>query len=743
MDDDQEQQEQQQQQQQQQIRMAQHHHHLHHSAPSLSIPLEDSNHDVNNVNSSSTNLIDENNTEVSATARSSDIVHENVHQSDDAREEEEEANVEEDVHQDTMVHTVQEVDEQQELEEDDDGQHYESESESEENEEEPSTCDASTTIEDEGSEQLPTTSLEPPPPIASGDLVKDDDGKPATEESKEIMLECEWVFYYDEGAPKGSTCENYQSYVKNLGSFNSVQGFWRYWNNLLDVSLLPQNANLRLFKSGVDPTWEDPANQNGGKWTLMCSPDQASNIVMRTILTLIGEQLEYSTDICGFVLSVRPNRHVVNIWNKTGDNQEIIDRTSSELSSFILGKSFKYQAHKYAMSPQTPKRELSSPKLYLEDGATPATPTRTDSPPSPLVGQSPSVRHKPKDYSIHKKSQSTPSLQFVSLKTSTNSITSNNNSHHFKSTPQLKYSNSSLVNSSAADLIPSPSPSRHNNSNGYAGNGNGSSNHRTYDRNQSTQQQQHPSTPGSGYKRKEYPRSLSGSFNRSTEPSGDNLHQMLLQQQRPKQQQQQQQSPPMAEATTPSPSPLSSSQSTTDQQQQQLQEQQASSSIVVHREADKNVVEQVAKDVQVQPDVQHELESSPSTMAEDSLENTTSETDSHQDESQQSDYGSNMSTDQALGVSLLGKQSSSSLMTNRKKKSSKSVPGSASSSKGKSARSQQHNHHKNNQHSRYSASVSVTKEKSTSLLVLCKEHFIIISMLLAIPIITIILQRNY
>jgi hypothetical protein len=43
------------------------------------------------------------------------------------------------------------------------------------------------------------------------------------------------------------------------------QDFWRYWNNI-ELNRLPLNSNLRLFKKGIRPTWEDPKNVQGGKW---------------------------------------------------------------------------------------------------------------------------------------------------------------------------------------------------------------------------------------------------------------------------------------------------------------------------------------------------------------------------------------------------------------------------------------------------------------------------------------------
>lgn len=75
----------------------------------------------------------------------------------------------------------------------------------------------------------------------------------------------------------------YENTLKSLGKFATVQDFWRYWNLLTKVDPFPgsysnssllklipfeEGTNLRLFKGGIKPMWEDPSNEKGGKWVL-------------------------------------------------------------------------------------------------------------------------------------------------------------------------------------------------------------------------------------------------------------------------------------------------------------------------------------------------------------------------------------------------------------------------------------------------------------------------------------------
>lgn len=82
-------------------------------------------------------------------------------------------------------------------------------------------------------------------------------------------------------------------------------------------------SNYYLFKAGVMPAWEDPANEKGGEWILKVFPNKHALIddlwlntvckiefVMlcnvQQLLAMIGEQFEdFSAHICGAVLSIR------------------------------------------------------------------------------------------------------------------------------------------------------------------------------------------------------------------------------------------------------------------------------------------------------------------------------------------------------------------------------------------------------------------------------------------------------
>ena len=86
---------------------------------------------------------------------------------------------------------------------------------------------------------------------------------------------CLLLIFFFKVPPVGVTAESYMNTIKRLGSFNTLQEFWKYYRVLSDLGFLPKQINLQLFKSGIRPIWEEPYNIKGGKWVCffyVCCP---------------------------------------------------------------------------------------------------------------------------------------------------------------------------------------------------------------------------------------------------------------------------------------------------------------------------------------------------------------------------------------------------------------------------------------------------------------------------------------
>lgn len=105
-----------------------------------------------------------------------------------------------------------------------------------------------------------------------------------------------------------------------------VEHFWHIYDHLVRPNDIKGTTDYHLFRDGVKPTWEDPQNQNGGKWMVRLKKGLASKYWEELVLAIIGEQFDVGNEICGAVVSTRANEDIISVWNKTNDNQEAINK---------------------------------------------------------------------------------------------------------------------------------------------------------------------------------------------------------------------------------------------------------------------------------------------------------------------------------------------------------------------------------------------------------------------------------
>ena len=119
----------------------------------------------------------------------------------------------------------------------------------------------------------------------------------------------------------------------------SVEEFWGLYNNIVPPSTLPQSANYYLFKDGIQPAWEDPANGNGGKWSIQLPREkhrsQIDKLWLYTMLSAIGEMLETPSPesklptsreeelVTGVILQARSNYYRISVWTRRADDWDV------------------------------------------------------------------------------------------------------------------------------------------------------------------------------------------------------------------------------------------------------------------------------------------------------------------------------------------------------------------------------------------------------------------------------------
>ncbi|KAF9818066.1 hypothetical protein IEO21_03027 [Rhodonia placenta] len=145
--------------------------------------------------------------------------------------------------------------------------------------------------------------------------------------------------------------DEYEAGLTVIGEFDTVESFCRYFNWLKPPSRLERNSNYHLFKSGIKPMWEDPANADGGKWvlTMKNNPQLLDRCWSWLAMALVGEDLDEGDEICGAVVSLRSKVDRIQVWTRSKDDVEKINGIGRKMAKLLdvseadgIGLEFQY-----------------------------------------------------------------------------------------------------------------------------------------------------------------------------------------------------------------------------------------------------------------------------------------------------------------------------------------------------------------------------------------------------------------
>lgn len=137
-----------------------------------------------------------------------------------------------------------------------------------------------------------------------------------------------------------ASSDTWEAALKILGAYRTVESFMSVFTTIKRPSQLDRQSNYHLFKSGVKPMWEDPANANGGKWTLSftrgyTNPALLDRSWMWLVLALIGEELDLDDEVTGAVVSTRPKVDRIALWLRSKNDVEKVNRLGKKLVDLL------------------------------------------------------------------------------------------------------------------------------------------------------------------------------------------------------------------------------------------------------------------------------------------------------------------------------------------------------------------------------------------------------------------------
>jgi len=177
-------------------------------------------------------------------------------------------------------------------------------------------------------------------------------GDPANFQTKH-PLQSRWTWWYDNPGKKTSQ-SSWGEHLKQIMTFDTVEDFWRLYNNIVPASQLVPGSDYHLFKEDIEPKWEDPYNAHGGKWIIPVPTklrnESLDKLWLWTVLACVGENFgdAQNDEVCGCVISVRKSQDKIALWTKTATNDLAATAIGRHLKTILeipntitLG----YQAH--------------------------------------------------------------------------------------------------------------------------------------------------------------------------------------------------------------------------------------------------------------------------------------------------------------------------------------------------------------------------------------------------------------
>lgn len=138
--------------------------------------------------------------------------------------------------------------------------------------------------------------------------------------TKKVLFENSFTIWFDGLAVRGkkqTNAKQYENALHEVGSFSSVQEFWRFWN-AMDLVGMAKNSSLSVFKNPIKPMWEDKGNTEGARYILkICNERQAAENFTDVVLSLVGATFDCHDHLCGAVLSSKGTFYTMQIWTKS------------------------------------------------------------------------------------------------------------------------------------------------------------------------------------------------------------------------------------------------------------------------------------------------------------------------------------------------------------------------------------------------------------------------------------------
>ena len=120
-----------------------------------------------------------------------------------------------------------------------------------------------------------------------------------------------------------SSEEEYESQIKKLVEFDTLEDFWAIFQYLKKPDDCKQAIEFQLFRHPIKPMWEDENNKNGGRISLKLRKEFSNLVWEELVFAFIGGYFakEINDEINGLVINCKKDFNALQIWIKSYSNE--------------------------------------------------------------------------------------------------------------------------------------------------------------------------------------------------------------------------------------------------------------------------------------------------------------------------------------------------------------------------------------------------------------------------------------
>ncbi|OON18212.1 eukaryotic initiation factor 4E, partial [Opisthorchis viverrini] len=118
--------------------------------------------------------------------------------------------------------------------------------------------------------------------------------------------------------------------LEKVATFSTIEHFWSVMLHTDPPSGIANGTDVYMFRSEIQPRWEDPKNESGGRWLLNLSSSSPIDRYWEELLMLLvgcdWETDDEAEQICGAVFQPRTRGHKMAVWLSNSQDKDTILR---------------------------------------------------------------------------------------------------------------------------------------------------------------------------------------------------------------------------------------------------------------------------------------------------------------------------------------------------------------------------------------------------------------------------------